>query len=588
MQGQNVPKPLNVKDIQQLADKIVEDTRMSNIPETFNVGNVTPESRGKKHLMCSRTILTTNKETQEDVCIKMINIKPPTSKKLYKQEVYALAYLMACQSINSNDNQNTNKNKNTGNAELQLQPSDNMDNNSSSTTGSSNSNGFSHQSQLIGHGHDKQYYYIITNCYHVRSLSDYIKRTHHKKTMKHCLKTSNLIRQIIIAIKYLHDNNIVFGNINADNFLVQEICDKNDNSHNNTDDNRIESKSKSTRKREVKLILTNYEKSILLDTYDANKNKTENNGLCQGSVHYMAPETVFDAWYKTWKQNIKVSNNTSNYNNRINNNRTKNNTKNTTNMKNTQNSQNTIQTSQLDLCCNQQDSKQNKHKTENDGSQNIEIETSENKSDQNDDMTDEKKTKTTTNTKTKKTTSKSKKNLLPKQTGKCMFGLTRKMSLRNMIDDRKHRKRNQFAKFVKERKNSVTTLMIDDIDGTDEIKGMSINNETRFDDFDDIDDMDDEIDELDLYNKNSRLKKHGNLDLNLLKCCDVWSIGIIAYIIMTGKAPFAGRDRVSIFESIITRDWKQCNEDDNTDNSILPVEFQVESRTNFQILLCYF
>merc|ERR1719189_1154341 len=42
----------------------------------------------------------------------------------------------------------------------------------------------------------------------------------------------------------------------------------------------------------------------------------------------------------------------------------------------------------------------------------------------------------------------------------------------------------------------------------------------------------------------------------VLKCSDVWSIGVIAYVLMTGRPPFNGHSNTEIFSSIIKKPLK--------------------------------
>merc|ERR1719273_2135587 len=42
----------------------------------------------------------------------------------------------------------------------------------------------------------------------------------------------------------------------------------------------------------------------------------------------------------------------------------------------------------------------------------------------------------------------------------------------------------------------------------------------------------------------------------VLKCSDIWSIGVIAYVLMTGRPPFNGHSNTEIFSSIIKKPLK--------------------------------
>lgn len=52
------------------------------------------------------------------------------------------------------------------------------------------------------------------------------------------------------------------------------------------------------------------------------------------------------------------------------------------------------------------------------------------------------------------------------------------------------------------------------------------------------------------------LQRYTNRTSKMLKAADIWSIGVIAYVMLTGRAPFRGRDNRQIFESIVTREWR--------------------------------
>merc|ERR1719210_2361055 len=43
---------------------------------------------------------------------------------------------------------------------------------------------------------------------------------------------------------------------------------------------------------------------------------------------------------------------------------------------------------------------------------------------------------------------------------------------------------------------------------------------------------------------------------SVLKCSDVWAIGVIAYVLMTGRPPFNGHSNTEIFSSIIKKPLK--------------------------------
>ena len=85
------------------------------------------------------------------------------------------------------------------------------------------------------------------------------------------------------------------------------------------------------------------------------------------------------------------------------------------------------------------------------------------------------------------------------------------------------------------------------------------------------------------------LERYQKRTPRMLKSSDVWSIGVIAYVMLTGRAPFRGRDNRAIFESIVTREWRFPAKDARYGHALnkkdVPEQFRVKT---FSDLLSFF